>query len=167
FPRPAPESYHSACLERLEDLADWFFRGESPYLPGHTWPALWERTGAGRPGRATAPDGGRVEAGSKGRGGDGAGHPTRARAPTEGRFKQAATAKEGTGPGTPPGRGTPRGQGSSRQQRRERGGAVFTVPPRAPDRRKPCPICRVQRAVGPGRRGPHTSTSAPLTCTRE
>ncbi len=40
FPRPAPESYHSACLERLEDLADWFFRGESPYLPGHTWPEL-------------------------------------------------------------------------------------------------------------------------------
>ncbi|WP_017594924.1 hypothetical protein [Nocardiopsis potens] len=40
FPRPTPESYHSACLERLEDLADWFFRGEHAYLPGYAWPEL-------------------------------------------------------------------------------------------------------------------------------
>lgn len=37
FPRPTPAAYHEACLERIGDLADWFFRGESSYDEGHVW----------------------------------------------------------------------------------------------------------------------------------
>ncbi|MFE0174513.1 hypothetical protein ACFWZ2_19530 [Streptomyces sp. NPDC059002] len=40
FPRPTPDTYYEACLERIGDLADWFFRGESSYLEGHVWQDL-------------------------------------------------------------------------------------------------------------------------------
>ncbi|MCX4851095.1 hypothetical protein [Streptomyces sp. NBC_00893] len=40
FPRPAPDTYFEDCLERIGDLADWFFRGESNYCPGHAWTDL-------------------------------------------------------------------------------------------------------------------------------
>ncbi|GLW09708.1 hypothetical protein Misp01_48370 [Microtetraspora sp. NBRC 13810] len=40
FPRPKPAEYHDACLERLDDLADWFFRGFHSYIEPHTWPDL-------------------------------------------------------------------------------------------------------------------------------
>ncbi|SBT45424.1 hypothetical protein [Micromonospora auratinigra] len=40
FPRPLPESYYEACLERLWELADWFFRGEHVYLEPHEWTEL-------------------------------------------------------------------------------------------------------------------------------
>ncbi|GAB3660046.1 hypothetical protein GCM10028833_39280 [Glycomyces tarimensis] len=40
FPRPGPDSYYEDCIERLGDLADWFFRGQSNYAEGHTWPDL-------------------------------------------------------------------------------------------------------------------------------
>ncbi|GAA4594854.1 hypothetical protein GCM10023194_62900 [Planotetraspora phitsanulokensis] len=40
FPRPKPDEYYDACLERLDDLADWFFRGVHNYIEPHTWPDL-------------------------------------------------------------------------------------------------------------------------------
>ncbi|WP_326763569.1 hypothetical protein OG978_02350 [Streptomyces sp. NBC_01591] len=40
FPRPAPDAYYEECLERIGDLADRFFRGESNYYPGHVWTDL-------------------------------------------------------------------------------------------------------------------------------
>ncbi|MEV7196655.1 hypothetical protein AB0N81_33380 [Streptomyces sp. NPDC093510] len=40
FPRPAPQSYYEDCLERIGDLADWFFRGEPAYVEGYVWPDL-------------------------------------------------------------------------------------------------------------------------------
>ncbi|PWU56541.1 hypothetical protein DLJ47_05780 [Micromonospora sp. S4605] len=39
FPRPAAE-YHEACLERIGDLADWFFRGWHAYDETHVWADL-------------------------------------------------------------------------------------------------------------------------------
>jgi hypothetical protein len=38
FPRPEPAHYYESCLERLRDLADWFFRGEHDYQLPYTWP---------------------------------------------------------------------------------------------------------------------------------
>jgi hypothetical protein len=40
FPRPDPEDYYTDCLERLSDLADWFFRGVHNYQEPHTWAEL-------------------------------------------------------------------------------------------------------------------------------
>ncbi|MEV5977976.1 hypothetical protein [Streptomyces sp. NPDC052114] len=40
FTRPEPVSYYEACLERIGDLADWFFQGESPYADRHVWTEL-------------------------------------------------------------------------------------------------------------------------------
>lgn len=40
FPRPEPREYYEACIERLSDLADWFFHGWHAYTEPHTWPAL-------------------------------------------------------------------------------------------------------------------------------
>ncbi|MEV1200664.1 hypothetical protein [Microbispora rosea] len=40
FPRPEPDEYYDACIERLDDLADWFFRGVHSYIEPHTWPDL-------------------------------------------------------------------------------------------------------------------------------
>lgn len=40
FPRPQPQQYHDDCLQRLDDLADWFFRGWHVYQEPHVWPAL-------------------------------------------------------------------------------------------------------------------------------
>ncbi|MFD7022921.1 hypothetical protein [Promicromonospora sukumoe] len=37
FPRPEPTQYYQDCLERLRDLADWFFRGEHAYQEPHVW----------------------------------------------------------------------------------------------------------------------------------
>jgi hypothetical protein len=40
FPRPEPTAYYTDCLERLSDLADWFFRGVHNYLEPHVWAEL-------------------------------------------------------------------------------------------------------------------------------
>ncbi len=40
FHRPEPQGYYEDCLERLSDLADWFFRGEHAYLKPHVWADL-------------------------------------------------------------------------------------------------------------------------------
>ncbi|MEV4754986.1 hypothetical protein AB0J86_07720 [Micromonospora sp. NPDC049559] len=40
FPRPQPREYYEDCLERVADLADWFFRGEHAYQEPHEWPEL-------------------------------------------------------------------------------------------------------------------------------
>jgi hypothetical protein len=40
FPRPQPQPYHDDCLERLDDLADWFFHGWHAYQQPHVWPDL-------------------------------------------------------------------------------------------------------------------------------
>ena len=40
FPRPAPEAYYEDCLERISDLASWFFRGWHDYSEGHLWSDL-------------------------------------------------------------------------------------------------------------------------------
>ncbi len=40
FPRPEPEAYYVACIERLGDLADWFFRGWHAYQEPHAWREL-------------------------------------------------------------------------------------------------------------------------------
>jgi hypothetical protein len=40
FPRPFDASYYEAAYQRLDDLAYWFFRGESPYAAGHEWKPL-------------------------------------------------------------------------------------------------------------------------------
>ena len=34
FPRSHPPEYYDSAYERLDDLAYWFFYGESPYLNG-------------------------------------------------------------------------------------------------------------------------------------
>jgi hypothetical protein len=31
FPRPEPEQYYNDCIQRIGDLADWFFRGWHVY----------------------------------------------------------------------------------------------------------------------------------------
>jgi hypothetical protein len=40
FPRPGPDGYHEAALQRLRDLHYWFAIGESPYMPDHTWESI-------------------------------------------------------------------------------------------------------------------------------
>ncbi|MGC0312352.1 hypothetical protein [Kitasatospora acidiphila] len=40
FPRPEPEEYYRSCIERLSDLANWFFQGYHDYLEPHVWPGL-------------------------------------------------------------------------------------------------------------------------------
>ncbi len=40
FPRPEPAEYYTACIERLQDLADWYFRGWSAYGEDHVWSDL-------------------------------------------------------------------------------------------------------------------------------
>ncbi|MGI5216868.1 hypothetical protein [Nocardia sp. CA-290969] len=37
FPRPEPAQYHLDCLERIDDLADWYFRGFHAYQEPHVW----------------------------------------------------------------------------------------------------------------------------------
>ncbi|MFG3711819.1 hypothetical protein [Micromonospora sp. NPDC047730] len=37
FPRPEPAQHYQDCLERLRDLADWFFRGWHAYQEPHLW----------------------------------------------------------------------------------------------------------------------------------
>ncbi|MFF2775463.1 hypothetical protein ACFVU3_11185 [Streptomyces sp. NPDC058052] len=37
FPRPEPREYYDACVERLVDLADWYFRGRHVYMEPHVW----------------------------------------------------------------------------------------------------------------------------------
>ena len=40
FPRPQPQEYYENALERLNDLAYWFFFGYSPYEDGHVFDPL-------------------------------------------------------------------------------------------------------------------------------
>jgi hypothetical protein len=40
FRRPDDHDYYEACLQRLDDLASWFFSGHSPYDEDYTWPRL-------------------------------------------------------------------------------------------------------------------------------
>ena len=40
FPRIHQPEYYEKAYERLDDLAYWFFFGESPYLPGKGFEAL-------------------------------------------------------------------------------------------------------------------------------
>ncbi|MFC4035996.1 hypothetical protein ACFO3J_31710 [Streptomyces polygonati] len=40
FPRPTPGVYYEACMERISDLARWFFRGWHDYSEEHRWPDL-------------------------------------------------------------------------------------------------------------------------------
>ncbi|MER5465898.1 hypothetical protein ABT010_35620 [Streptomyces sp. NPDC002668] len=40
FPRPAPAAYYEDCIERISDLASWFFRGWHDYSEGHLWSDL-------------------------------------------------------------------------------------------------------------------------------
>jgi hypothetical protein len=40
FPRPEPEHYYNDCIQRIGDLADWFFRGWHVYTEPHHWPDL-------------------------------------------------------------------------------------------------------------------------------
>jgi hypothetical protein len=40
FPIPEPEGYYTDCLERIRDLADWFFHGVHSYLEPHDWAEL-------------------------------------------------------------------------------------------------------------------------------
>jgi hypothetical protein len=40
FPRPQPPEYHEKALERLDDLAYWFFFGDSPYEGGRGFEPL-------------------------------------------------------------------------------------------------------------------------------
>jgi hypothetical protein len=37
FPRPEPAQYYQDGLERLRELADWFFRGWHAYQHPHVW----------------------------------------------------------------------------------------------------------------------------------
>jgi hypothetical protein len=37
FRRPESEEYYEACLQRLDDLASWFFSGRSPYVAEYAW----------------------------------------------------------------------------------------------------------------------------------
>jgi hypothetical protein len=40
FPRPEPGQYYKDCIQRVGDLADWFFYGFHGYLEPHHWPDL-------------------------------------------------------------------------------------------------------------------------------
>jgi hypothetical protein len=40
FPRPEPEQYYHDCIERIDDLAAWFFHGYHAYREPHGWPDL-------------------------------------------------------------------------------------------------------------------------------
>jgi len=40
FSRPEPTDYYEACLGRVSDLCDWFFRGFHAYDEPHTWTDL-------------------------------------------------------------------------------------------------------------------------------
>lgn len=40
FPRVYPADYYEAAYQRLWDLAEWFFTGKIPYLPGHRFEPL-------------------------------------------------------------------------------------------------------------------------------
>jgi hypothetical protein len=40
FPKSFEASYYAAAYQRLDDLAYWFFRGESPYTAEHEWKPL-------------------------------------------------------------------------------------------------------------------------------
>jgi hypothetical protein len=40
FPRPQPREYHEKALERLDELAHWFFSGSNPYQEGHGFDPL-------------------------------------------------------------------------------------------------------------------------------
>jgi hypothetical protein len=40
FPRPEPEQYYHDCIKRVDDLADWFFRGHHAYREPHHWPDI-------------------------------------------------------------------------------------------------------------------------------
>ena len=40
FRRPEPRAYYDGCLERLRDLADWFFQGSHNFDQAHDWTAL-------------------------------------------------------------------------------------------------------------------------------
>jgi hypothetical protein len=40
FPRVEPEEYYIECYERLDQLAFWFFTGESPYEEGRGFEPL-------------------------------------------------------------------------------------------------------------------------------
>ncbi|MFC9613025.1 hypothetical protein [Streptomyces sp. NPDC056938] len=40
FPRPTPDAYFEDCIERIGDLANWFFRGRHDYCEGHAWTDL-------------------------------------------------------------------------------------------------------------------------------
>jgi hypothetical protein len=40
FPRPRPRTYYEDCLERLDDLADWFFHGRHMYQEPQVWADL-------------------------------------------------------------------------------------------------------------------------------
>ena len=40
FPKPFEATYYEAAYRCLDDLAWWFFRGESSYASGHIWKPL-------------------------------------------------------------------------------------------------------------------------------
>ena len=40
FRRPEPRAYYDGCLQRLQDLADWFFQGSHNFHEAHDWTAL-------------------------------------------------------------------------------------------------------------------------------
>lgn len=40
FPKPAPDAYFEDCIERIGDLANWYFRGWHDYSEGHVWTDL-------------------------------------------------------------------------------------------------------------------------------
>ena len=40
LPPAGAGEYYNACIERLADLADWFFRGDHAYMEPHTWSEL-------------------------------------------------------------------------------------------------------------------------------
>ena len=38
--KPDPEKYYNDCIQRIGDLADWFFHGSHSYVDTHHWPDL-------------------------------------------------------------------------------------------------------------------------------
>lgn len=40
FPRPEPQAYYEAAIERMRDLQWWFVMGQSPYEAHHRWEDL-------------------------------------------------------------------------------------------------------------------------------
>jgi hypothetical protein len=40
FPRTFEASYYASAYQRLDDLAYWLFRGESPHVSEHNWEPL-------------------------------------------------------------------------------------------------------------------------------